>query len=1124
MSARPGPRPATSCPTAATGPRAGRRAAAFLRALACLVIFVLLVGERAAEAQLQYGQIQGTVRSRDDGRALSGVTVVVSGPALQGDQTELTDRDGRYLVTQLPPGDSYVVRYYFSDVVVERPGIRVTQNKTLTIPISMPTYRGQKDKYVVRERAPNVDTASANTGVEINQELLQNTPVRGRTFESVLSLAPGSADVAPRQQAGGDVGVSFGGSAGNENAVIIDGLNTTDVNTGMMATQLHQQFIKEVNVITGGYQAEYGRAGGAVVSIVTKSGSNEFHGSLFTSVLPFQAQARDIARLGEAIATRTRTQIQYDFGFELGGPIVKDRIWFFVGFAPTFTNNVTERAIRTLLDEPDPDYRDPPYLSSPVLSDRPRLLAKRAVEVPGRTRELDEARRLYNWIAKLQLNLSPDHNITLGYIGAPEFRSDYLTSYLGSYSASYKDDVGAMRISRATQIHDATVRYTGKLFSHKLQVEVLYGYHYQSLQELPDSESVQQVRYRAPPEDPNSLADFEDIPECQRRLVNGRMFNPCPVTDYSRGGFGQYTPLRILERHALTATATLFLKLAGNHAFKLGFEFEDNRNDNTKKYTGSDFNPGDPFSGHLSWDTNGTGDGLRISRGYALEKPYNFFGIRGEPCAGQDGRYCFNQFRAITETRNYALYLRDSWNLSFLPGFVINAGLRWEPQEIFAVDGSKQIAIYDNLAPRVGLVYDVARNGRSKVYFNYGRFYQSIPMDINDRIFSGEGFLRGRGFATDCARAQLSPGGRPLPVPQRSADAPCSLAEPRLSGAEYGLVAPNLKGQYVNEIVVGAQYDVGLDIVLGAYYTFRNLGSIVEDMSVDGGTNYFIANPGQAPDPAVAAKLEREAKRAQDALSARPDDAALQGDAAIAQARLDVYRANVLFPTAKRDYHAVTLLLSKRLSKRFSILANYTYSRLLGNFPGLFSPYVNQLDPNITSQFDIIDLTVNRDGPLNNDRPHNVKATGFYVQPVGGSGSLTLSLTFTAISGRPIQALGAHASYGTRQVLILPNGSAGRTPMVTQLDLHIGYDQRLTQKSSVSVFLDIVNLLNQQAITNVDDEYTSSLVSPIVYGRPSDLKHLATNDGTPLVINSNYGQPTAFQTPLYLRCGARLAF
>ena len=123
--------------------------------------------------------------------------------------------------------------------------------------------------------------------------------------------------------------------------------------------------------------------------------------------------------------------------------------------------------------------------------------------------------------------------------------------------------------------------------------------------------------------------------------------------------------------------------------------------------------------------------------------------------------------------------------------------------------------------------------------------------------------------------------------------------------------------------------------------------------------------------------FQTEADRLKRDASAAPTDAKLQKDADMAQRRAEVYKAQALFPKATRDYHAITLTLQKRLSNRFSILANYTYSRLLGNYPGPFSPYNNQLDPNISVQYDIIDLTVNRNGPLNNDRPHNFKATGF---------------------------------------------------------------------------------------------------------------------------------------------------
>ena len=98
-----------------------------------------------AQAQLQNGQIKGVVTSDVDGKPLAGVTVVVTGPALQGEQVEITDATGRYLITELPSGDDYVVRFYLGDKVEERAGIRITHGKTLTISFVFPL------KKVVRE-------------------------------------------------------------------------------------------------------------------------------------------------------------------------------------------------------------------------------------------------------------------------------------------------------------------------------------------------------------------------------------------------------------------------------------------------------------------------------------------------------------------------------------------------------------------------------------------------------------------------------------------------------------------------------------------------------------------------------------------------------------------------------------------------------------------------------------------------------------------------------------------------------------------------------------------------------------------------------------------------------------
>src|SRR4029077_11726483 len=129
------------------------------------------------------------------------------------------------------------------------------------------------------------------------QDLLQSAPVRGRKYEDALALVPGS--VRPHRGFGGDIAFGFAGSSSPENVFLIDGLNTTDPSTGLIGTALHQAFLKELNVITAGYQAEYGRSTGAVLSVITKGGGNEIHGSLFGSVVPLTLTPRTIARLGE---------------------------------------------------------------------------------------------------------------------------------------------------------------------------------------------------------------------------------------------------------------------------------------------------------------------------------------------------------------------------------------------------------------------------------------------------------------------------------------------------------------------------------------------------------------------------------------------------------------------------------------------------------------------------------------------------------------------------------------------------------------------------------------------------------------------------------------------------------
>src|SRR4029079_13699817 len=143
------------------------------------------------------------------------------------------------------------------------------------------------------------------------------------------------------------VGFSFGGATGPENNFLIDGLNATNPGLGLQGTNFSVEFIKETEIITGGYNAEYGRATGGVVNVVTKSGSNEFHGGAWFTRPSRELNPTIVGRSGESVASLSHTTYAFDFGFDLGGPIVKDKVWFYIGFAPTLTPHTHDVILRT---------------------------------------------------------------------------------------------------------------------------------------------------------------------------------------------------------------------------------------------------------------------------------------------------------------------------------------------------------------------------------------------------------------------------------------------------------------------------------------------------------------------------------------------------------------------------------------------------------------------------------------------------------------------------------------------------------------------------------------------------------------------------------------------------------
>ena len=295
-----------------------------------LSVCLLLVAPLAVFGQTT-GTIEGQVTDQNGG-ALPGVTLELSGPNLQGSRSATTDGQGRYRFVSLTPG-RYTVTANLSGFGQVQKTASVTLDATANVSLQMSL--AAKESVVVSGEAPLVDTSSTTTGSSYTAKVIDKLPV-GRNYAAIVESQPGvQTDYGETQ--GRSLALSVYGATSAENLFIVDGVNTTNVIKGFQGKSLNPEFIQEVEVKTGGYQAEYGRNTGGVINVITKSGGNEFHGDVFGyynnksmrsdiehNSTPQFSQTGDVG-----YGTITDKDTRADYGADVGGYFVKDRIWFF---------------------------------------------------------------------------------------------------------------------------------------------------------------------------------------------------------------------------------------------------------------------------------------------------------------------------------------------------------------------------------------------------------------------------------------------------------------------------------------------------------------------------------------------------------------------------------------------------------------------------------------------------------------------------------------------------------------------------------------------------------------------------------------------------------------------------
>ena len=287
----------------------------------CLAFFSLLLCTSLI-AQTT-GNLTGRVTDSNGG-ALPGVTIEVKSPALQGTRSISSDRDGTYRFALLPPGD-YAVTFRLEGLAPEaRKNVTVSLGKDTSLDVTM-RPAAVSAEIVVSATAPVLDTTSTTLGTNLNTRAIETLP-SGRNYASVVQVTPGVASDANPGNAQQST-ISVYGSSGAENSFFIDGVNTTNVEYGFQGKELNFEFISEVDVKTGGYEAEYGRSTGGIINVITKSGGNDFRGDLFGyhDSDSLQSNAKSVVSTAGTQEGFTRK----DYGVDVGGYIMKDKLWFF---------------------------------------------------------------------------------------------------------------------------------------------------------------------------------------------------------------------------------------------------------------------------------------------------------------------------------------------------------------------------------------------------------------------------------------------------------------------------------------------------------------------------------------------------------------------------------------------------------------------------------------------------------------------------------------------------------------------------------------------------------------------------------------------------------------------------
>jgi hypothetical protein len=745
-------------------------------------------------AQEVAGSIKGVVKDQN-GAVVAGATITAVNQ--QRNYTTATDQDGIYSFVSLPPG-SYIVTATASGFgTIELDNVSVELGRAISVNLELQVGAIGETINITSSQEPIVDLSSSKTSVNITEQQIAVLP-KTLNFSSVLEVAPGTRS---EDKAGG---FQIDGASGSENVFVVDGVEVTELVSGTLGLtkNIPLDFIQEVQVKSAGYEAEFGGATGGVINLVTKSGSNDYHGEArleYTSDR-FRAEDNPILRL-DRLDPEQQT-IDYfknpqgkdesrllNPTFTLGGPVIKNRLWFFTSYAPQFNRMVRRLDLIKEIEAGDSAIQtiDSRFVKNGVKID---YLLARLDWAP--TSKISIYGNFINSPIKTDGTGVPFQTSSNFTFSNPRYR------FQGGYTPSSQVAFGANWI-----------------VTPNLVLSFRGGHSY-----LNDKGGSYDIPVNTP-------LVFISAPCTLPGCAPGTTTIGAPVI---QNNF--LTQINKTGRTNLNFDATYITRIFGRqHVFKGGYQANLLGNEIESGSSGGEF---------------------------------EFFFNRN--FEGERGRFGFYTISDFTQTgkvssSNQGFFIQDSWSIH--PRVTLNLGLRLEkeflpsfkirldfhpdiPPDVAANTPKRPIdfGYGDKVAPRLGAAWDVLGNGRLKLSGSFSIFYDTMKYSLT-RSFGSDKFL----FTV---RKLEQPDFRGITLANQPGEIIFGPADFRFPTnvtlpGERPNIDPDLKPFRLREYSATFDYALRADLILSLRFTRKEVDRAIEDV---GGTDakgneiFTIGNPG----------------------------------------------------------------------------------------------------------------------------------------------------------------------------------------------------------------------------------------------------------------------------------------